>query len=579
MSRPSRTALVSMPFAAPHYPNFQVGLLKACLKEEGITCDAFELNLRLYKRLGHEIYGILARNRYVGDAIFSRAPYELSIDAITEHCTRISSLSAKQVKLVCAEADAFLEDVLSSIAWEQYSVVGFTLTHMQTCAALSLAMLLKRLDPRIHIVFGGASAYKELGEHLIKAFDWIDSVVDGAGEDVLPQIIRQASEQSYDSSGTRRVYKSEDPVNLNRLPVPDYDHYFEEQRRLSIVLPEIFLPVEGSRGCWWNKCGFCALNNGNSSYQQKAASNIANEFYQLSEKYSILRFHFADSIQPTRGWADLASALVAHRRDYSFMMEIYATVKRSDLEGLRKAGLNRIQLGVESFSDNALREMKKGVDTLRNIRVLRWCLELGIRVQYNLITNLPGETAQDIDEALELIPSLQHLEPPSSVSPYLLNYGSPDFVRLEAGDGHLFKSTYLPAYLRQTPGLEAQLPAHRGPAWDKAMTHIEQWQKSWSPHAGLLSYRDGGRFLFIVDLRQQKRREYRLRDIYRDTLLALESIRTRAEVYSLIGASRSRFDLILSELLKRGLIIERNERLLSLVPRSRSGAEQWSESH
>lgn len=71
--------------------------------------------------------------------------------------------------------------------------------------------------------------------------------------------------------------------------------------------------------------------------------------------------------------------------------------------------------------------MRKGVSALQNIQLLKWCKEYDIAVDWNVLYGFPGETQDDYDAILELLPSLRHLTPPSGCGPVRLDRFSPYF--------------------------------------------------------------------------------------------------------------------------------------------------------
>src|SRR5205823_2252091 len=92
--------------------------------------------------------------------------------------------------------------------------------------------------------------------------------------------------------------------------------------------------------------------------------------------------------------------------------------------------IRQIQPGIESLSTPILRLMRKGVTGLQNIRLLKWCAELGIRVDWNLLSGFPDEPAAEYARMAELMPSLVHLEAPR-FTPIQIQRFSPYFDRPE----------------------------------------------------------------------------------------------------------------------------------------------------
>ena len=84
-------------------------------------------------------------------------------------------------------------------------------------------------------------------------------------------------------------------IDLNTLPIPDFDPFYEELSQMSKEVQHFFLvegrlPVEISRGCWWNKCTFCNMNIQHKTYKEKNVDKIIEEIRTLSDKYKVLAF-------------------------------------------------------------------------------------------------------------------------------------------------------------------------------------------------------------------------------------------------------------------------------------------------
>ncbi|MCX6670813.1 MAG: hypothetical protein NTX92_02695 [Euryarchaeota archaeon] len=74
---------------------------------------------------------------------------------------------------------------------------------------------------------------------------------------------------------------------------------------------------------------------------------------------------------------------------------------------MKEAGFTMIQTGTESFSQNYLRKMNKGVRVIDNIAALKFCKENGIRNNYNLLVRYPNEEPVDFEETKKIAHQLK----------------------------------------------------------------------------------------------------------------------------------------------------------------------------
>src|SRR5207302_1264236 len=99
---------------------------------------------------------------------------------------------------------------------------------------------------------------------------------------------------------------------------------------------------------------------------------------------------------------------------------------------LAQAGVGAVQPGIESFSDHILQLMDKGASGLDQVQFIKWAMQAGVQLVYNMLIRNPGETVADYREMSELVPFLRHLPPPSAVLVTELERFSPYFKRPEA---------------------------------------------------------------------------------------------------------------------------------------------------
>jgi len=204
------------------------------------------------------------------------------------------------------------------------------------------------------------------------------------------------------------------------LPTPDFHDYFAQRQALELtgrrLVPTRELPYESSRGCWWGEkhhCTFCGLNNEGLQFREKSAGRVILELAELSARHSCTNFSAADNILAHHAYTSLLPLLAEEPVHYHLFYEIKANVTRDDVAMLKRSGAERVQPGVESFSDHVLKLMRKGVSAAQNVQLIKWLAEYGIAPFFNLLVGFPGETDEDYERILALMPRLYHLPAPS----------------------------------------------------------------------------------------------------------------------------------------------------------------------
>jgi hypothetical protein len=107
--------------------------------------------------------------------------------------------------------------------------------------------------------------------------------------------------------------------------------------------------------------------------------------------------------------------------------QTHPSLKRTQLERLRAAGVTTLFVGIESLSTHVLRLVRKGTTALSSVRFLRWCAEVGLNVRWNLLYGIPGEAPADYRRMAEVMGLLTHLAPPYKPVPIDLRRFSPYF--------------------------------------------------------------------------------------------------------------------------------------------------------
>lgn len=453
--RDVRVLLVAMPFGALR-PAIGVSLLKAHLTALGATTRVEYLNLRFARRVGAADYRFVAEQApsqsLGGDWVFSAALFGERPEAdaayfadYRERFPRSASFArAPAILRRCrTHVEPFLEAVLDGIAWGDYDVVGFTSTFTQHVAALALARRVKERFPELVLAFGGANCEGEMGLQLHRSFDFVDLVCSGEADLTFPLVVERLAAGGdlgsvpglVSRDAARPMLSPRRVQDLDQLPHPDYGDYYEQVgaarkagARTALVL------METSRGCWWGEkhhCTFCGLNGMSMAFRSKSAERALREILEQCERYDARFVEMVDNILDMRYFGDLLPELRRRELKVGLFYETKANLSKEQLRLLRDAGVASIQPGIESFSTDVLRIMRKGTSAAQNVQILKWCKELGIDVYWNLLYGFPGEDPDAYAETARIIDAVHHLAPPYGVGAIRLDRFSPNFVAAE----------------------------------------------------------------------------------------------------------------------------------------------------
>ncbi len=422
--------LVSMPFAGVTIPSIQLAVLESYCRQQGIPIETRHLYLKAAEFYGLQNYHWLIyppNDSYTAQMVFSRYVFpehweknqERFKDYFQQHSPQNTGSPPFSFDEYVHQTDLLYQWILDHVDWRSFDIIGFTLNYGQLLPSLAVAKKIKELAPEKTIVFGGSRTVGDLGVNVLRAFDYVDCIVSGDGEDAL---FRLASNPETNTSIPRLIYrkgtqvlwnKSDTVVDLNTLPVPSYDQFYQELTSTSSDIQHYYqyygrLPVEISRGCWWNQCTFCNLNIQHPCYREKNVTHILQEIRSLSERHRMMDFRLIGNTLPKTEYQTLFEKLKNLGRDFSFFVEARAgQLTSQDYTLMKEAGFTMIQTGIESFSQNYLRKMNKGVRVIDNIAALKFCKENGIKNNYNLLVRYPNEEPIDFEETKKIARQLK----------------------------------------------------------------------------------------------------------------------------------------------------------------------------
>jgi len=449
------------------------------------------------------------------------------------------------------QTDSFYNWIIEKTDWKAYDMIGFTLNYGQLLPSLAIAKKIKEVDPEKKIILGGSRTVGNLGTKVLETFDYVDFIVSGDGEEAL--YLLASDYENYESIPNLmyRVGKeiiSNEPnsvIDLNSLPIPSFDPFYEELQLAFDDVKQCFslygkLPIEISRGCWWNKCTFCNLNLQHSKYREKNIDKIVEEIQFLSNKHKMLAFQMIGNTLPKKDFRTLFEKIRKLDRDFSFFVEARAgQLKSDDYALLKEAGFTTIQIGIETFSQNYLRKMNKGVRVIDNIASLKFCKEYGILNNYNLIYNYPNEERIDYDESKKNINFFKKFLDPPNKSHFVVEFGSAVYNNFEKFNvkklefTNIDKMMFPEDILKQGISFFYNFKKARDLGendWDQL---IEDWRKEHEQLAGegiktqdvldklIFFFIDGGNFIKIYDKRNgQNVVIYVLNEVEREIFLS-----------------------------------------------------------
>jgi ribosomal peptide maturation radical SAM protein 1 len=592
-----------MPFGSMMRPSLALGLLKSELAAIDVPVSVENFALGFAGLIGEESYLYLSDQAppalLAGEWVFAACLFgddPARVDAFERHAR--SFISAAELELIRgarSQAESFLRGCLDAVDWAANDVVGFTTTFAQNVASLALARRVKELSPGSVVVFGGANCEGEMGLALQRSFPFVDIVCAGEADLTFPRLLEtlRVGGEPAEIPGViaRNGYSNLSPErvrDLDELPYPDFDEFFEQSGRRRVVV------METARGCWWgdkHHCTFCGIDFP-AAYRSKSPARALAEVIALRDAYEVRAFVMTDEILDMRYFRDFVPALAELQEPVSIFYETKANLTKHQLGLLADGGIRQLQPGIESFSTRLLGLVDKGVSAAQNVQLLKWCEELGIEPRWNVLYGVPGEEPCDYADAAATVDAVAHLCPPQGCGPIRLDRFSPyhadpaAFGLVNVRPSGAYRLVYdLPddalaglAYYFDFEFADGRDPADYTGELREA---IARWRARRVP--GGLTYSDDGETVTIVDRRGEGAEERELSGWRRDVYLYCDESRPRARVERLAlgqGARAGELRWFLVGLIESRSMIELDGRLLSLAVRAgedalaASGAER-----
>lgn len=601
--------LISTPWSLFNRPSIQLGTLKAYVTSQipGLNVKAHHVYLEVAEAVGYQTYQAISERTWLAESLYAALLYPERMEKIekvfNKEAAGKSIVPKMDFQTLVSRVGEVSDRFIRETSWGSFDLAGFSVCFCQLTSSLYFIKHIKQVVPNIRIAVGGSTFAANSIQNLFQVFPEIDFVVIGEGEMPFARLIHHLRNPgshgkvsdipgvySAQSESDRPAVFSQIP-DLSKLPMPEYDDYFEllnsfnPQKRFFPMIP-----AEISRGCWWRKqgtsgkskgCAFCNLNLQWDGYRTKHPAQVMPEIDHLTSKHRTLSVAFMDNLLPVKTSKKIFSMLADLHKDFRLFGEIRATTPVEVLQAMKSGGIHEVQIGIEAMSTSLLRKLNKGTTAIQNMEILKNCEALGIRHNSNLILHFPGSNSQDVGETLRNLEFALAFRPLRCV-PFWLGLESPVWQKPRTyGIRSVFNH---PNYAALFPpeifnSLVFMIQAYRGDLryqrklWQPVKTKVRAWKKvyaelhkepGWDP---ILSFRDGEDFLIL----RQRRLEgepftHRLVGTSREIYLFCQKHRSIKRIVARFpGVGEEKIIPFLKMMVAKKLMFEENGSYLSLA--------------
>lgn len=415
--------IVTAPFTYTFGPSLAPALLKACVQRDGFSCSTWDASAEFnFDYQTHNNYLAVTAWMQSPELKLSNAEFEWYTDIVVGYARRIVETyqpTALAISVLTQNSQRFVEDLCYHV---------------------------RLLNNQIKIILGGSGLNIFLFQHqkrwheLILDSGLADCVLLGEGEYAIGQILKE------NTTGIVTVPQLTNE-QLNAVPVPDYADYnfnlypktlrsYWSSAKDSRVNSSghVFL-ITASKGCVKN-CNFCDVGNIWSKFRYRNGVSVANEMIELHQKYQATYFSFTDSLinGGLKPFWEMNNELAQRLPDtikYEAQMicRSQRDMPEKYFEAMARAGCHRVQIGMESGSEQIRLHMGKGSSADDVNYTTNMLIKYKIHQSWNIIAGYPTETDENWQETMKLIrhwvPRSNGLLKISPINTFLLLDGVP----------------------------------------------------------------------------------------------------------------------------------------------------------
>lgn len=352
-------------------------------------------------------------NQYFTPVKISLNSMTFGLDGIITYSEIIDNiLNSDQYK----NLDAVYREILTDIEFKPKALVGFSINNLSQLINAIFISRIMRERVKGHFFLGGSyiSANQATLTKCDRVFELFDSICLYDGEHAIQNLYNyffygeQLKYKNIMFKDNRRVYaKTEYYIeNIEELPVPSYKGINFEEYLSPVKI--ISLPV--SRGCYGN-CSFCSYNHlASSKWREQSVEQIIESIKICKERYGSCYFFFSVATLSPRMAKELSKRLISEKIKiyWASGIRMEAAFDEEVISLMSKAGCIRLDIGIESASQEVLNAMNKRVKNIYFRDIIYNMYKNGILPYLYIIKNFPTENMDDWKETVKFLQEVKN---------------------------------------------------------------------------------------------------------------------------------------------------------------------------
>lgn len=298
-------------------------------------------------------------------------------------------------------------------------IIAATTTTPEIWESIQLLKFIKKVRPDVTLILGGPHPTM-LPDDAI-SYDCVDIIYKGEGELEFPKVV-EALQEGQDLKDVRGISYKEKGKIIHNPPAAmiDLDEVPHQAWHL-IKYKEYLWPAKDrglipggalvtSRGCPY-RCIFCGRLFG-KTIRFRSADSVIKELKFIIENYNIRFLMVMDETFTLnrKRVIEICKRIISEKIDFTWQASTRGNIyDREMFELMRKAGCNRLTIGVESGNQKILDILHKDVTLKQFEENYKLAKEVGFETRGSFIIGNPYDTRETIQETIDFAKKL-HLD-------------------------------------------------------------------------------------------------------------------------------------------------------------------------
>lgn len=312
-------------------------------------------------------------------------------------------------------------NILNEVKEFQPNFIGISANISNIEAAIKLCDNIKK-EHNIPVIFGGPYASSNSEDLLLNSS--VDGIIRGEGEYTFLDIVKKGIKNfkkikgiSYKEKKIKHNPNRKPISNLDQIPFPSWHLLPNLKKYKGRMRKKPVGYILTSRGCPY-QCIYCNKNIFGAKFRARSAENIVEEISLLVNKYNvkeieILDDNFTMDIDRANKILDL---IIENKFNILISFENGIRADRLNpklIKKMKKAGVYKAGIGVETGSEKILKNIKKSLDLNKVKESVSLLKKEGILVSAFFMLGLPGDDEETMQQTIDFAKEL---------NPYIANF-------------------------------------------------------------------------------------------------------------------------------------------------------------